>query len=118
MKRSSVAKDDFEESLDNDSPDQAGQYTESPDETLYESDPPSPADPLAVNMGDLDHAADASALDWAADSRKVPDAKLGVPHLVLLPGNRDAESRQRDHRGVALMNRKRSVRPPDASHAK
>ena len=44
MKRSSAAKDDFEESLDNDSPDQAGQYTESPDETLYESDPPSPAD--------------------------------------------------------------------------
>ena len=42
MKRSSAAKDDFEESPDNDSPDQAGQYTESPDETLYESDQLSP----------------------------------------------------------------------------
>ena len=52
MKRSSAAKDDFEESPDNDSPDQAGQYTESPDETLYESDPPSPANGLADNSGE------------------------------------------------------------------
>jgi len=61
-------------------------------------DPPPPANPLPIHMRDLHDAADASAPDWAADSSEIPDAKLGVPHLLLVSANKDAESRQRDHR--------------------